>query len=112
MSDKIWSSKKDFQELLLSIVEPLKPYYSEEKARLLLGVTATNYDRKAETMEAFSRPLWGLVPFWAGGGTEAGFEEIYRLGWWPGPILQETNFGVVFMLLTRNSWRWRLFPMV
>lgn len=80
MSDKIWSSKKDFQELLLSIVEPLKPYYSEEKARLLLGVTATNYDRKAETMEAFSRPLWGLVPFWAGGGTEAGFEEIYRLG--------------------------------
>ena len=66
MSDKIWSSKKDFQELLLSIVEPLKPYYSEEKARLLLGVTATNYDRKAETMEAFSRPLWGLVPFWAG----------------------------------------------
>ena len=80
MSDKIWSSKKDFQELLLSIVEPLKPYYSEEKARLVLGVTATNYDRKAETMEAFSRPLWGLVPFWAGGGTEAGFEEIYRLG--------------------------------
>lgn len=80
MSDKIWSSKKDFQELLLSIVEPLKLYYSEEKARLVLGVTATNYDRKAETMEAFSRPLWGLVPFWAGGGTEAGFEEIYRLG--------------------------------
>ena len=78
MSDKIWSSKKGFQELLLSIVEPLKPYYSEEKARLVLGVTATNYDRKAETMEAFSRPLWGLVPFWAGGGTEAGFEEIYR----------------------------------
>ena len=71
--------QKDFQELLLSIVEPLKPYYSEEKARLVLGVTATNYDRKAETMEAFSRPLWGLVPFWAGGGTEAGFEEIYRL---------------------------------
>ena len=74
MSDKIWSSKKDFQELLLSIVEPLKPYYSEEKARLVLGVTATNYDRKAETMEAFSRPLWGLVPFWAGGGTGYEFE--------------------------------------
>lgn len=80
MPDRIWNSKKDFQELLLSIVEPLKPFYSEEKAGLVLGVTATNYDRKAETMEAFSRPLWGLVPFWAGGGTEPELEEIYRRG--------------------------------
>lgn len=80
MPDRIWNSKKDFQELLLSIVEPLKPFYSEEKAGLLLGVTATNYDRKAEIMEAFSRPLWGLVPFWAGGGTELELEEIYRRG--------------------------------
>lgn len=80
MPDRIWNSKKDFQELLLSIVEPLKPFYSEEKAGLVLGVTATNYDRKAEIMEAFSRPLWGLVPFWAGGGTELELEEIYRRG--------------------------------
>ena len=32
-------SKKDFQDCMLSILEPLKPYYSEEKARLTLGVT-------------------------------------------------------------------------
>ena len=25
-------SKKDFQDCMLSILEPLKPYYSEEKA--------------------------------------------------------------------------------
>ncbi|WP_455618713.1 DUF2264 domain-containing protein [Eisenbergiella sp.] len=80
MPDKIWNSQKDFQELLLSIVEPLKPFYSEERAGLVLGATATNYDRKAENMEAFSRPLWGLVPFWAGGGTEPELEEIYRRG--------------------------------
>lgn len=73
-------SKEDFQRLMLSVLEPLKPYYSREKAELILGVTATNYDRKAEGMEAFSRPLWGLVPFWAGGGEETGFEEIYRKG--------------------------------
>ena len=72
MSDKIWSSKKDFQELLLSIVEPLKPYYSEEKARLLLGVTATNYDRKAETMEAFSDHCGDWCLF--------GQEEVRKLG--------------------------------
>jgi hypothetical protein len=74
------NNKKDFQELLLSVIKPLQPYYSEEKAELSLGVTATNYSQQASKMEAFSRPLWGLVPFWAGGGEEKEFEEIYRKG--------------------------------
>lgn len=74
------SSKKDFQELFLEIVNPLLPYYSEEKAELLLGVTATNYDQKAIRLEGFSRPLWGLVPFWAGGGKSQVFEDTYRKG--------------------------------
>ncbi len=74
------NSKKDFQELLLEIINPLLPYYSEGKAELILGVTATNYDQKAIRLEAFSRPLWGLVPFWAGGGSAPAFEEVYRKG--------------------------------
>ena len=73
-------SKKDFQDCMLSILEPIKPYYSEEKARLTLGVTMAHYDIGATWMEAFSRPLWGLVPYWAGGGSEPEFEEIYRKG--------------------------------
>lgn len=73
-------SKKDFQDLLLSIVNPLKPYYSEGKAELILGDTATSYDQKAIRMEAFSRPLWGLVPLWAGGMEDKEFEEIYQNG--------------------------------
>ena len=60
---KLPNSKKDFQDLLLEIINPLLPYYSEGKAELILGVTATNYDQKAIRLEAFSRPLWGLVPF-------------------------------------------------
>ena len=56
-------TKKDFQDLMLSILEPLKPYYSEGKARLQLGRTMAHYDIHATWMEAFSRPLWGLVPF-------------------------------------------------
>lgn len=73
-------TKEDFRALLLHMLEPLIPYYSEKKAELILGVTATNYDQKAIRLEAFSRPLWGLVPFWAGGGEDARFEEIYRKG--------------------------------
>ena len=88
-------SKKDFQDIMLSILKPLKPYYSENKARLQLGVTMAHYDIGAAWMEAFSRPLWALVPYWAGGGVESDtdvscktgncsgaltFAEIYRKG--------------------------------
>ena len=63
-------SKQDFQELMLAILNPLKPHYSENKARLQLGSTMAHYDIDATWMEAFSRPLWALVPYWAGGGRE------------------------------------------
>lgn len=74
------NSKADFRELLMEILRPLLPHYSKEKAALILGVTATNYDQRAIRLEAFSRPLWGLVPFWAGGGSAPEFEDIYRRG--------------------------------
>jgi hypothetical protein len=74
------NSKQDFQSLFMDIVNPLLPYYSEEKAELMLGVTATNYDRTAIGLEGFSRPLWGLVPYWAGGGKSQEFDEIYKKG--------------------------------
>lgn len=73
-------TKKEFQEGMLSILEPLKAYYSKGGARLTLGRTMAHYDIDATFMEAFSRPLWGLVPYWAGGGRDSGFEEIYRRG--------------------------------
>lgn len=82
-------TKQDFQELMLSILEPLKSHYSEGRARLHLGVTMAHYDMGAAWMEAFSRPLWGLVPYWAGGGREGVFESIYQRGLCAGT--DETN---------------------
>lgn len=76
----ILNTKEDFRELLLDILKPLIPYYSKGCAQLDLGVNATNYDRKAIYLEAFSRPLWGLVPFWAGGGRMPELEAVYRKG--------------------------------
>lgn len=73
-------SKDDFRELLLEMLTPLIPYYSQEKSELHIGYTAASYGKKAVGMEGFSRPLWGLVPFWAGGGRHKELEEIYRLG--------------------------------
>ena len=49
-------------------------------ARLHLGETGVTYNQNAIELEAFSRPLWALVPFWVGGGSEPEFETIYRKG--------------------------------
>lgn len=79
-SDLVLHSRKDYTDLMLSILEPLKPHYSKNCARLQLGTTMAHYDINATWMEAFSRPLWGLVPYWAGGQREGTFEDIYRKG--------------------------------
>ncbi len=73
-------TKADFTALMYRFLNPLKPYYSEDGARLHLGETGVTYDRAAIELEGFSRPLWALVPFFLGGGRDAEFEEIYRKG--------------------------------
>ncbi|NLK74792.1 MAG: DUF2264 domain-containing protein [Clostridiales bacterium] len=71
-------SKKDFRQCLLSIIDPVKPYFSEDKAVLDLGKTAVYYGKKAIYMEGISRLFWGLVPFYAGGGESQEWQQILR----------------------------------
>ena len=73
-------TKADFTVLMHKFLDPLKPYYSAGCARLHLGETGVTYDQNAIELEAFSRPLWALVPFWVGGGSDPEFEKIYRKG--------------------------------
>lgn len=61
-------------------LDPLKGLYSPGGARLRLGDTGVTYPQVSAEMEAFSRPLWALVPFWAGGGQDADFEALYVRG--------------------------------
>ena len=86
------NSKKDFQDLMLQILEPLIPCFTEEKAGIDLGVTATTYPERVIRLEAFSRPLWGLVPFWAGGGHHQIFEEYYRKGFVAGTDTEGSEY--------------------
>ncbi len=75
-----FNNKKNAQELLIKFIEPLTEYYSKGKAELNIGDTSAGYEQKVVPMEAFVRPLWGLVPFWMGGGVSKEFEEIYLKG--------------------------------
>lgn len=71
-------TKQEFSQWMFQVLNPLKPLYSRGCARLHLGDSGVTYPKTSIEMEAFSRPLWALVPFWFGGGT--GFEEIYQKG--------------------------------
>lgn len=71
-------TKQDFRQWMSQVLDPLKPLYSEGCARLHLGDSGVTYSQTSIEMEAFSRPLWALVPLWLGGGK--GFEEIYQKG--------------------------------
>lgn len=80
MDKRKLNTRQDFEKWMLEILNPLKPYYSEEKARLNIGCTSAHYPDESAWMEGFSRPLWGLAAFWAGGGSDEAFEKIYRQG--------------------------------
>jgi len=73
--------KKDFEDLLISLMRPLIPCYSAGGARLKIGNSGATYGEKAIELEGFSRALWGLYPYWAGGGQNfPELEEICRRG--------------------------------
>ncbi|MFI6454957.1 DUF2264 domain-containing protein [Streptosporangium amethystogenes] len=67
------------RRLVTELVLPLVPHLSPGRARLRLGGNTAHYDDAAAELEAFARPLWGLAPLAAGGGS---FEhwELWRRG--------------------------------
>ena len=61
------------------LFQPLLPYFSEGGARVRLDGAAAHFDRAAADLEGFARPLWGLTPLAAGGGTFDHW-DLYRRG--------------------------------
>ena len=81
------NSREDFEKLLFDILEPLRTRYNDFCTGIERDRVFAHYDAKAADMEAFSRPLWGLVPVWSAGDAEdryadiaAEYAGIYRKG--------------------------------
>ncbi len=70
--------KKYFSEQLMTIISPLEKYYNGGKAEF--AQHSAWYENISADMEAFARPLWGLVPLWSGGKSAGNFEKIYING--------------------------------
>lgn len=71
--------RQDAARLFQGLTEPLLPFYSSGKALLTLGDSAFHYSDRASQMEGFSRVMWGLAPFSAG-GFSGPLQELYRQG--------------------------------
>lgn len=72
-------TKADVRQAVTDMLEPLKRRFTPGCAGLQLGDTAAEYNEAIALMEAFARPLWGLVPH-AGGGGESDLWPLYLKG--------------------------------
>lgn len=72
-------TRRDVAKALLDVFEPLLPYFSQGGARVSLSASGAIFDQPAAELEGFARPLWGIVPFAAGGG-EFRHWDLYRRG--------------------------------
>ncbi|KAG9252313.1 uncharacterized protein F5Z01DRAFT_676192 [Emericellopsis atlantica] len=78
------TDKASVQKLLETVLDPLEPFFSPDKARVKCpGGTAVRFDDVAAQIEGFARPLWGLAFLLAGDGKYRGTDwwiDGYRAG--------------------------------
>lgn len=72
-------TRADLQRAMLDLFEPLRPHFSADGARVRPGSTGAHYTSSSVELEAFVRPLWGLIPFAAGGGSFPHW-DLYQRG--------------------------------
>jgi hypothetical protein len=71
-----FATRDDVAAAIHALFEPLRAAYSPGRARLRLSSHAARFDEVAAELEGFARPLWGLVPLAAGGGTTDAWEMV------------------------------------
>jgi len=84
-------TRSEIAQLVRDMFDPLLPHFSEGGACVKLGETAASFTIREEELEGFSRPLWGLAPLVAGGGTFDHW-DIYQKGMANGSNPQHPDF--------------------
>ena len=72
--------KADYQKMLLKMIRPLTRHYTDDGSGLYLGAFSAGYGNRIAEMEGFSRVLWGLASYWAGGGEDESLLSVYQKG--------------------------------
>ena len=69
MADNPLATKADVRRAVVDLVEPIVPHLSPGGARARLGTFGAHFAPRVAELEGYARPLWGIVPLVAGGGT-------------------------------------------
>ncbi len=62
-------TKDDVRRAVVDLVEPVVGHLSPGGARARLGTFGAHFAPRVAELEGYARPLWGIVPLVAGGGT-------------------------------------------
>lgn len=113
-------TKRDVEQALKQIGDPIRPLYSKGFAKLHIGNTSAAFPDSVAKIEGFSRLLWGLVPLLAGGedydlwdlhlegiknGTNPSHEEYWgEINDYDQRIVEMAAFGVALALIPDKIW--------
>jgi len=75
LAGNLLATKGDVGRAVVDLVEPLIPHLSPGGARARLGSFGATFATRVAELEGFARPLWGIVPLVAGGGTFAHWDR-------------------------------------
>lgn len=78
IGDRRLETKEDLQDAFKATFEPLLPAFSSGGARVRVEQGGAHFDDAAADLEGFARPLWGIVPFVAGGGKFEHWDLYHR----------------------------------
>lgn len=76
MAGNPFRTRSDAVAALKALCDPLMGHFSEGRGRLRLGAAGAHFHEGAADLEGLTRPLWGLAPLLAGGGTFDGIEHF------------------------------------
>ena len=62
-------TKREVERAVVDLVEPIVAYLSPGGARARLGSFGAHFATRVAELEGYARPLWGIVPLVAGGGS-------------------------------------------
>lgn len=120
LADNRFETRQNVVEACNGLFTPLLPYFSPGRARVQIDASASTWDRAASDLEGWARPLFGIVPMVAGGGSFAHW-NIYREGlkngtdphhpeYW-GPAgdfdqrhVEATGIGLALLLVPEHIW--------
>jgi hypothetical protein len=113
-------TRADVQRAMRDLWKPLRPHFAREGAAVQLDSTEAYYGEPGRLLEAFVRPLWGIVPLHLGGGDFAdwslyvqglseGVDPLSPRYWGPASnndqrFVEMAAIGVALALVPERLW--------